>query len=139
MFDIKAQGKAGEVEDGGTFVHLFGLDEQPAFFKDADGKDQPVGITVAGTNSRQYRQIESMQRNRRLKPKDLTGAKMLEDSVERVAFCAISWQGFQMDGAPVQFSKENVKVLLKECPWLLDQITEAMQDHSRFSRSGSKS
>ena len=137
MFDIKEQAKAGEVENAGTFVHIHDLSEKLLYFQDGE-EEKPVGILVAGAHSHQYRQIEAQQRQRRLKPKDLTSARAFEDSVERVVFCALGWQGFLMEGKPVQFSKENLKTLLKECPWVLDQITEAMQDHSRFFTKESK-
>lgn len=131
MFDITAEKKAGEAEDNGTFVHIHGLDESPLFFTDGE-EEKPVGIIVAGAHSRRYREIEGIQRKRKLRPRDLTGERAMEDSLERAAHCTISWQGFSADGVVVPFSRENAKTLYRECPWVLEQVAEAMQEHSRF-------
>lgn len=131
-FDINQQADAGNIEDEGTFVHLEGLDEKLLFFTDSDGQEKPVGILVAGVHSRRYREIEGIQRKRRITKKDLTAARAVEDSIEKTAWCSLDWQGFVDGDKPVPFSRENVAAIYRTCPWVLEQVSEAMQEHKRF-------
>lgn len=135
-FNIKKQAAAAQVEDQGTFVHIHGLDDLPMFYKDAEGNEQPVGITVAGSHSARCREVDGQMRKRRIKVRNLTGQSILEDTIERVARCTLSWQGFFVDDGSteelVRCDVANARVLYKECPWVLDQVSEAMNDHSRF-------
>lgn len=138
-FDITKQAKAGEVEDEGTFVHIHGLDDLPMYFKDEQGEEQPVGITVTGAHSTKFRQVEAALRKRKLRPRDLTGERLMEDNIERVARCTLSWQGFSISGEMVRMTFDNAKELYRACPWVLEQVSEAMQDHSRFFKTESNS
>ena len=138
-FDISKEKEAGKLEDDGTFVHINDLNDTPMYYEDADGKEQEVGITVAGAHSTRYRNAEGKQRRRRLKPKDLTGARLHEDSLEKVIHCTLSWQGIEDKGEEVRCDAHNVRMIYTHCPWVLDQVVEAMNDHTRFFEKESSS
>lgn len=136
-FDIAVQKDVAALQDDGTFVHLNGLDDMPMY---TEGEDpQPIGITVAGIHSRRHRQIEAQLRKRKIRPKDLTGERIMQDTIERVAYCTLGWQGFYLHGEEIPATMENVKMVYETFPWILDQVTEAMQDGARFFKKDSTS
>lgn len=134
-FDIQAQKAAAEQEDEGTVVHIHDLNDKPMYY--GEGEDHPVTITTAGVHSSRYRKIEAAQRRRPLKLKKMTLETALEDGIERAAACALGWEGFFSDGAQVECNRHNVTELYRACPWVLDQVSEAMGEHTRFSKSSS--
>jgi len=137
--NIKQQQDLASKEDEGTDVHIHGVDERPLFYE-KDGVETPVTITVVGTNSQRFRQIESRQRRRRLKPKDLTGEKVHEDAIEKVAFCTLRWEGVidEHDNV-IRCDFENAVMLYSALPHVYSQLLEAMGDHERFFGSSSSS
>lgn len=137
MFDITEQKQAARNEDQGIDVHIHGLDDLPMFFEQ-DGEEKPVTITVVGSHSSRCRRFEEQLRKRKLKPSNLTGKRIYDDNIEKTAHCSLDWQGFFMDGKEVPFSQHNVKEVYVQCPWVLEQVLEAMNDHARFFESGSQ-
>jgi hypothetical protein len=131
-FDIEVQAAAANQEDNGTVVHIHGVDENPLFFKADSGEDKPVSITVTGVHSQRFRRIEAQHRKRKLKASRLTGETIYDENIEKVAACTVSWEGFFVNGTPVEMTPHNVKELYKRCPWVLEQVLEAMNDHARF-------
>lgn len=137
-FDRKAQQALAATEDEGTVVHVRGVDEQPCFHKPPGAEaERAVTWTVVGVNSRQHRRIEQELRTRKLKPASMTAGAFYADSIEKAAACTVGFDGFYDDGIPVEFNRHNAREILKEFPSLLEQVTEAMNDHARFSLSSS--
>jgi len=137
-FDISAEQAAAALEDSGYDMPVKGINGEPAFWKNPEtGNVEPVTIRVVGANSSRFRAIEKKLRERVLKPKQFTGQAMYEDSVEKAAACTLGWNGIHDRGNPAPFSVNNAKVLYKKLPFLLNQVTEAMNDHSLFSESSS--
>ena len=131
------QALAGK-EDDGTEVHILGLDDMPLYFKDNDDEEKPVTITVVGTNSAKFREIEDRQRKRRIKPKDLTGMRLHRDAIEKVSFCTLTWQGvFKDDGSVMLCNFDNARTLYQDLPSVYQQVVEAMADAENFFGSGS--
>lgn len=135
-FDINQQAEKAKKEDEGTEVHIHGLDDLPMFYEE-DGEQKPVTITVAGAHSQTYRRIEDSMRRRKLKPKQLTGEAIFSDNIEKAAACTLDWQGFFVGEEVVQPTANNIKQLYKTCPWVYEQVFEAMHDHARFFGNGS--
>lgn len=139
-FDVKQQVEAAREEDKGTVVEIFGIDEKPMYYDDGPGTEtKPVTITVAGVHSRLYRRVDEKLRRRKLRPNKLTGEAIYDDNIERVVACTLDWAGFHAAGDPLPCTRENATMLYKQCPWVLDQVLEAMNDHSRFFSNGSVS
>lgn len=130
--DITEQKVLAEREDDGAEVHIHGIDDMPLYYTNNEGDEVAVTITVAGTNSRKFREIESRQRKRRIKPRDLTGSRLHEDGIEKVAFCTIRWQGILNNGEEVRCDFENARVLYREVPHVYNQLVEAMGEAERF-------
>lgn len=131
-FDIGAMKQATAKEDEGVEVHIHDAAESPMYYKDADGKEQPVVIVVAGAHSKRHRDAETAIRRRKLRPKSLTSETFYQDGIEKAAACTISWKGFFDGDVEVQCTSTNAAELYRALPWLLDQVTEAMHDHARF-------
>lgn len=138
-FDIEQQANQAKKEDEGTVVYIHGIDELPMYYQEEEGgEDIPVTIHVAGAHSQRYRRVEENLRKRKLKPGQMTGERIHNDNIDKVAACTLDWAGFSVNGNPVECTKDNARMLYKTCPWVLDQVLEAMHDHTRFFESGSK-
>lgn len=136
-FDLSSVDQIAEAEDQGTIVHIHDVEERPMFYRDANGQEKPVTITVTGTQSRRYRSVEASIRRRKLKSRSLTGEALHADNIDRAAACTIAWEGILDHGQPVECNRQNAARLYKAAPWVLDQIAEAMNDHSRFFSNAS--
>lgn len=131
-FDLSTAEQVASTEDEGTVVELLGPDEKPYLYKDANGEEKPVTITVAGAHSRRHRKAEEALRNRKLKPRQMTGQIFHEDNIEKVVACTLAWSGIADKGQPLELTRANVAMVYKRAPWILDQVQEAMNDHARF-------
>jgi hypothetical protein len=141
-FDIQQQQQVAEKEDVGIDVHVHGVDDLPMFYREDDGspegKEKPVTITIVGAHSRRYRRMEEQLRKRKLRPRNLTGEAIYEDNLEKAVACTIGWQGFFAGEDIYPPSRDNIRRLYAECPWVYEQVLEAMHDHTRFFGNGSK-
>lgn len=134
-FDIETQAEAAKVEDEGIEVHVHSINDEPMYF--GEDNDQPVVIVTAGSHSKLFRREEEKLRKRKLKARQLTGEQVYEDNVQKAAACVLGWSGFVSNGTPVDCTKHNVAQVYKRCPWVFEQMLEAMNDHSRFFENGS--
>jgi len=135
-FDLEKQAEQAKLEDKGIDVHIHGVDEKPLFYE-KDGQQFPVIINVSGAHSSQYRRVEQALRRRKLKPKNFTGELIYEDTIEKAAACTNGWEGFFINGKPIDPTPHNIKEVYKRAPWVLDQVTEAMHDHQSFFSNSS--
>jgi hypothetical protein len=123
-------------EDEGAVVEIRDPAGEKMYQDDAQSK--PVVITVAGTYSARYRRAADVNRDRMLKQRrnQLDGDQLNQQSLELVAACILSWDGFtaDIDGAeqPYPLTKANAVALLAECPWIREQVEAAMNDHASF-------
>ena len=135
-FDMAEMSAALSAEDEGVKVHIRGPDDRPMYYRRGE-EAAPVTITICGVNSSRYRQEESRIRRRKLRPSKITGELVYEDGIEKAAACTLSWEGIVNRGEPVRCDRHNAAEMYKRFPFLLDQVTEAMQDHSLFSSTSS--
>ncbi len=137
--NVAQQQKEASIEDNPVFVHINDLNDFPLYFShEEDGEQIPVGIWIVGNNSKRMREIEARHRKRRIRPKDLTGASLVDDSTEKVAYCTVKWQGFgDDDGTELLFNYQNAINAFTNMPHVMGQLQEAMADHSVFGKKGS--
>jgi hypothetical protein len=131
--DLNAVKDVANREDGGAVVHL-----NDEFGKPWYEGEQKVTITVAGSYSKAYRRAEESIRRRPIKSGKITGEKFYDENVEKVIACTLGWEGFELNGKPAELTRDNVRTLYNACPWVLDQVVEAMNDHKLFSVSSSE-
>ena len=55
-------------------------------------------------------------------------------AVERAVVRIISWRGIEEDGQPVPFTVENATRVLKDNPWIREQVLENSDDLTGFFR-----
>lgn len=134
-FDIAVEKQAAGAEDEGTDVHVEGVDGTPRYYE-RNGEKVPVTIRVAGAHSSRFRRVEETMRKRKLKARKMTGEVVYEDQLDKIAGCILSWDGILSGGQSVELTTHNAKMLLKACPWVMEQLTEAMNDHERFFSRG---
>lgn len=141
-FVIDDQKDQAGLEDEGTLVHVDGADGEPQFYMNNDQR-RPVTIRIAGSHSNRFRRVEEKLRGRKIRGRaKLTQAQLFEDQLEKVIGCIISWEGFfttrdsngnrLQEPRTVELTPVTARALLKGCPWVLEQLTEAMNDHERF-------
>ena len=133
-FDIQRQKEATRAEDEGIDVHIHGLDGEPMYYalEENPAEEFPVTIRVAGAHSSLFRQAEETLRRRKLKASTFTGTKIYEDNLFKVVQCTLNWDGFTDGESNLPFTKDAVRQVYMQFPWVLDQVMEAMNDHSRF-------
>lgn len=129
-------------ENTGVTIHIRGADDKPMYYL-KNGVKTPVTMVVAGSHSDYYRAVEKELRQRKLNKKSFTGEFIYEDSIEKAGGCVLAWDGFfsrrsrEHPIEAVRLTPHNVKQLLKRCPWVLEQVTMAMNDHASFFENGS--
>lgn len=135
-FIIEEQRAAAAAEDQGTVVHVQDRTGAPMWWGEDDV--EPVTITIAGRYSAKYRRAEENIRKRPIKRGKLTQDTFYEENTEKVVACTISWSGFlDKQKNPLPMTRENLMALYQGCPWVLDQVSEAMNDPGNFT-NGSK-
>lgn len=132
-FDIATQQEQAKEEDAGITIEIQGVDELPVTYTNLETNEvMPVTITVAGAHSSIMRRVESAIRRRKLKPRQITGEGIFDDNIEKAVACTLDWQGFLNDGEEIEMTPKNIRILYTRCPWVYEQVLEAMHDHARF-------
>lgn len=142
MFDLSKAKTVTQREDAGTVVHVRDEAGNPLFFGDEKNRN-PITITVAGEYSRvarshaeKARRQSSRELNRGVTKDD---SDFLEDLIDRVAACTLSWQGIADGDKPLECNPANAKRLYTEAPWVYNDVWAAHRDHARFFGDGSRS
>lgn len=131
-FDFGAVAAAAAAEDEGTVVHIHDRLGKPMYYTQG-GEEHPVIIRTAGKYSQRFRRKELEIRRRPIKAgRKLTAETFYEDAIEKAAACAISWEGFTNGGAEFECNARNAAALYSADPNVFEQVSEAMDDPSRF-------
>lgn len=107
-------------------AHQTGAEMQ---LKDQTGKDIDCFITVAGMDSKLWRRSFSKHKSKLLSGKDN------DSDCEMMADVTISWRGFQSGGADVEFSRDNVKALYINAPYIMSQVDLFVANRVNFTKS----
>lgn len=132
--DLNAGKSVAAREDEGTVVHV--RDEIGEKLYQDEAKTLPATITVVGTYSSRYRRLSEANRDKMLKQRrsQMDGDQLNQQSLELVASCILSWDGFVTVDGPFPYTKANAVALLDACPWIREQVEAAMNDHASFLR-----
>ncbi len=103
---------------------------------DADNEtvSENTRIKICGRDSKIYQKKLKVYQNKARKKKggrfdvDEESA-ILDDAMEA---CVLEWEGFDNDKKPMKCTPDNIKLVFKVCPWIKDQVTEAVLDRSNF-------
>ena len=124
-YDIRKQtANVASTEDAGRIIEL--RDHLGAPLVDADGA--PVTARIAGTYSTRYAKAKAAQRDRMVRQRGagMTGDSIEAQAIELDAACVMEWD--LRDGAVMA----DPKLILREFPWLREQVVEAANEHARF-------
>lgn len=107
---------------------------------------KPVAFLVVGTDSAQYKKIDSKYKNaamnRRFKGK--VDPETLEDMTielnEKLLSCIEGWENITYGGEDLEFNKENVKKVVFDdaLPWISEQLTIFMAMRENFMQVSSQ-
>lgn len=122
MFDLEKNNLSKAAEAGYKFELL------------VPGTDEPTGafITVRGAQSKKvkehakkkYQELKQREVMARRKGKDdeLSLAEAEELAIETAIVRIIDWEGLGEGGVAIPFNQENAERVLKEHPWIREQI-----------------
>jgi hypothetical protein len=124
-FDLAKNNLADAAEVGYEFeVTLPGTGEPIGAFIKVRGEESKI-VKAFGRKKYSEWQIRSQQAKRRGKEADdYTLEEAEEMAIESATVRVIDWRGFEMNGKPFEFSKENAQVLFKENGWIREQVME---------------
>jgi hypothetical protein len=124
-FDLKNHNYTEIAEAGYEFeLKLPGTNEGTGAFITVRG-DQSKTVKAFGRKKYAEFKLREQQAKRRGKePEDMTLEEAEELSVESATVRIISWKNITENGKEVPFTKENAERILKEYPFIKDQVLE---------------
>lgn len=96
------------------------------------GEPLEMWITLAGMDSSQWRKAFN---SNRLKLIGGDEDANIDAYVDMYADVSIGWRGFMSEGEELKFSKEKIKQLYVNAPYLLNQIDKFITDRGNFTKS----
>tara|TARA_R100000951_G_scaffold111638_1_gene110912 strand:+ start:894 stop:1277 length:384 start_codon:yes stop_codon:yes gene_type:complete len=100
-----------------------------------DGMPTDVYITIAGSDSKVWREAKKRQTKTIINAKADSKMDQLDyeemDSVA-LAEATMSWRGITKDGKEYEFSQENAKKLYSESPSVASQLITFLSDRANF-------
>lgn len=110
----------------------------------ATGEGLDAWVRVRGKDSRTVQNharkvVNDMQKREKIakgknKDADLSIEELEMLAVERAVVRIISWRGIEEEGQPVPFTVENATRILKDNPWIREQVLENSDDLTGFFR-----
>ena len=110
----------------------------------ATGEGLDAWVRVRGKDSRTVQNharkvVNDMQKREKIakgknKDADLSIEELEMLAVERAVVRIISWRGIEEDGQSVPFTVENATRILKDNPWIREQVLENSDDLTGFFR-----
>lgn len=110
----------------------------------ATGEGLDAWVRVRGKDSRTVQNharkvVNDMQKREKIargknKDADMSIEELEMLAVERAVIRIISWRGIEEDGQPVPFTVENATRVLKDNPWIREQVLENSDDLTGFFR-----
>jgi hypothetical protein len=124
-FDLKNHNYTEIAEAGYEFeLKLPGTGEGTGAFITVRG-DQSKTVKAFGRKKYAEFKLREQQAKRRGKePEDMTLEEAEELSIESATVRIITWKNIKEDGKEVPFTKENAERILKEYPFIKDQVIE---------------
>lgn len=110
---------------------------------DSGAKLQVIGgqsSTIRNYNKRKYQEYQQRQQIAKRKGKDdeLSLDEAEDLAIENAAVRLVGWSGIQEKGKEVPFTKEKANEILKQHPWIREQIIQESEDILNFTPKASK-
>jgi hypothetical protein len=105
-------------------------------------KPLDVTITVLGTDSAKYQELQTEQNRRRTEKiankgrqdGTITMDEFRADGIELLAVCTTGWENMVFNGEPVEFSVDAAIELYTRFPWLAEQVDAAVSERANFMK-----
>jgi hypothetical protein len=105
------------------------------FFVSEDGT--PWHIVLKGSDSKEYRDAKANMK-RTIWNRTVAGQKLTDDDyadliADVICACVVGWHGVVVEGQPLEFTPENVKMLLTRFVWLFDRVADFVESRENFT------
>lgn len=120
----------------------FSINEKPVKFElEFDGEKTGAVFELVGTDSKEYKAVDSEINNEILKlgskrgKLDLSSVTTERSEVytnRRLAACIVGWSGVEYKGNELEYSHENALLLVSELPFVKEEITRFVTDRRNF-------
>lgn len=103
-----------------------------------DGSDSGMVITVASYESERVKRIAREIGNKALieqkrNPRKGDSVEAIEERTFAIAIASIvDWSGLEMDGKPLECTRDNIRMVLEKFPFIAEQIDAAAGDRTLF-------
>lgn len=106
----------------------------------------PIRVRVFGSDSAVYRKASHKVQNRRIETATKSRGKQVitaedaaQDQTNLALACIQEWQNVQFQGEALEFNRANALKLFAQCPWMLEQLQEFIDDRGQFVGEPSRS
>lgn len=125
MLDLSKNNFAEIAEAGYKFELKFpGTGEGAGAFVTVRGNQSKTVKAFARKKYSEYKAREQAARRRGKDVDDISLDEAEDIAVESAVVRLMAWEGIAEGGKPVEFNKENAIRILKEHPWIREQIME---------------
>lgn len=103
-----------------------------------DGSNSGMVITVASYESERVKRIAREIGNKALieqkrNPRKGDSVEAIEERTFAIAIASIvDWSGLEMDGKPLECTRDNIRMVLEKFPFIAEQIDAAAGDRALF-------
>jgi hypothetical protein len=109
-----------------------------SIFHPKTGEEMDLKIKVAGPESAKQKRIRSIIMNDRLlknRNRRVTVTELEADALRISSASIISWENVVINGETVELTPENAEMVLKNYPFIRDQVDAAINDRALFIKS----
>lgn len=123
MLDLAVKNFTDAAEAGYEFELVLPTGENAGAFITVRGDESKIVKAYARRKYQEYQMREQMAK-RKGKSADLTLEEAEELAVEAAVTRIISWKGIGEAGKEIPFSEDNATRILKDHPWIRNQVME---------------
>jgi len=110
--------------------------EEGAWLEIESPTGEPLGIhfKILGVDSEVYNKQLRKNQDKMMKKgmKNIKSENIEVEGIELLVACTVDWEGIADNGEDLGCTKENVRYVYKNYPWIKDQIDEFIGDRSNF-------
>ena len=96
--------------------------------KDPSGKSVDMFIKVIGVDSKAWRGLAKERRKKMLDGQTDPDA----DDIDMLVKATTGWRGFMSGGKKVEFSKDKIKELYENAPYIAEQVDRFIANRANF-------
>lgn len=103
------------------------------------GKPTDIIIHCISPDHPEYKNKAIEAVREKLKPDEkIDVSKVMDQKAEIVAAMIVNWGGIEIKGKPFKYSKTNAVILMREYPWIMEQVDKFCGDRANFFEGSGK-